>query len=208
MNRLRGQPPGRTGLLWLQHRLALADRAASRLDQKLRLLLTEQAAYSLLVERTGPEWEQAARRADGWLLRAALLDGQAGVRPRNALPPAQVHVEWTTSLGTTYSARARCTVPDPDPQFSGVSSAASIEAAVAYRRALEAAVAHSVASTAARAIDTEVATTRQRLRGVQDRWVPRLAAALAELRMSLDEAEHAEGTRLRWAADRQGSRND
>ena len=203
MNRLRGQPPGRAGLMWLQHRLALADRAASRLDQKLRILFTEQATYALLVARTGPEWEQSCRDADEWLLRAALLDGQAGVRPPAGLSPAQVHVEWTTSLGTTYPARGTCTVPDPDPQHAGVSSAASTEATIACRRALEAAVAHAVASTAARAIDAEVATTRQRLRGVQDRWVPRLAAALAELQLGLDEAEHAEGTRMRWAADRQ-----
>lgn len=205
MTRLRGQPPGRTGLLWLQHRLALADRAASRLDQKLRILLTEQTAFTLLVERTGPEWEQACREADTWLLRAALLDGQEGIRPPAGMAPAQVHIEWTTALGATYPASGICTVPDPDPQHARVSSAASLEAAVAYRRALEAAVAHSVASTAARAIDAEVASTRQRLRGVQDRWVPRLSAALGELRLDLDEAESAEGTALRWASDHQGA---
>lgn len=205
MNRLRGEPPGRAGLLWLQHRIALADRAASRLDQKLRILFAEQAAFTRLVRQTGPEWEQRSREAERWLLRAALLDGQEGVRPPAGLPPAQVHIDWTTSLGTTYPASGTCTMPDPDPQLAGVSSAASTEAAVAYRRALEAGVAHAVASTAARAIDAEVATTRQRLRGVQDRWVPRLAAALAELRLGLDEAEHAEGTRMRWAADRQGT---
>ncbi len=205
MTVLRGQPPGRTGLLWLQHRLALADRAASRLDQKLRILLTEQVAYALLVERTGPAWEQASREADAWLLRAALLDGQEGVRPPAGLPPAQVHVDWTTALGTVYPASGTCTMPDVDPQFAAVSSAAAIEAAAAYRHALETAVAHAVASTAARAIAAEVASTRQRLRGVQDRWVPRLSAALVELRQSLDEAEHAEGTRLRWAIDQQGA---
>lgn len=206
MTQLRGQPPGRTGLLWLQHRLALADRAASRLDQKLRILFTEQATYALLVDRTGPEWEQSCRDADEWLLRAALLDGQEGVRPPGGLAPAQVQIDWTTSLGTTYPARGTCTMPDPDPHHAGVSSAASTEATAACRRALEAAVAHAVASTAAHAIDAEVATTRRRLRGVQDRWVPRLAVALAGLRLSLDEAEHAEGTRMRWAADRQEAR--
>lgn len=205
MTQLRGQPPGRTGLLWLQHRLALADRAASRLDQKLRILLTEQAAYALLVQRTEPAWDRASREADEWLLRAALLDGQVGIRAPAGLPPAEVHVDWTTALGTTYPASGTCTMPDLDPQRAGVASAAASEATTAYRRALEAAVAHAVASSAARAIDAEVATTRQRLRGVQERWLPRLGTALAELRLNLDEAEHAEGTRLRWAADRQGT---
>ncbi|GAB3258335.1 V-type ATP synthase subunit D [Nocardioides dilutus] len=204
MSRLRGQPPGRAGLMWLQRRLGLAHRAASRLDQKLRVLRTEQAAFALLLQRTGPAWEHACGEAETWLLRAALLGGQEGVRPPAGLPAAEVRIAWTTALGTTYPAHGTCLVPDPDPHLASVSSAALVEAAAAHRRALEAAVQHAVASTAARAIDAEVLATRQRLRGVQDRWVPRLETALAELRLALDEAEHAEGIRLRWAVDREG----
>jgi V/A-type H+-transporting ATPase subunit D len=205
MSRLRGQPPGRAGLMWLQHRLGLAQRAASRLDQKLRILRTEQAAFALLVQRTGPAWEQACGEAETWLLRAALLGGQEGVRPPAGVPPAEVRIAWTTALGTTYPAHGNCLVPDPDPHLAAMASAALVEATVAHRRALEAAVQHAVASTAARAIDAEVLSTRQRLRGVQNRWVPRLEAALSELRLTLDEAEHAEGIRLRWAVDRAGA---
>ena len=64
MSGLRGQPPGRAGLMWLQHRLALAHRAASRLDQKLRILRTEQAAFAMLLERSGLAWEQGCREAE------------------------------------------------------------------------------------------------------------------------------------------------
>jgi V/A-type H+-transporting ATPase subunit D len=202
---LRGQPPGRAGLLWLRHRLGLAHRAATRLDQKLRILRTEQAAVALLLERTRHSWEQRCREAEIWLLRAALLDGQEGVRPPPGLPPAEVRIDWTTALGTTYPAQGSCTVPAPDPRLATVASAALVQATAAHRRALEAAVAHAVASTASRAIDAEVAATQRRLRGVQNRWIPRLTTAAAELRLSLDELELAEQVRLRRAVDQEGA---
>lgn len=202
MTAVRGQPPGRAGLMWLQHRLLLADRAASRLDQKLRLLRTEQVAFALLRERSGQAWEQACRDAEAWLLRAALVGGQEGVRAPAGQPPAEVSITWTNALGTSYPARGTCSTPEPDPRLATVGPAAMVEAAAAYRRALQAATEHAVATTAARAIDAEVTMTQQRLRGLQDRWVPRLTTALAELRLRLDEAELAEHIRLRWAADR------
>ncbi len=205
MSALRGQPPGRAGLMWLHHRLGLARRAASRLDQKLRILRTEQAAFAMLQERTGLTWERRCREADLWFLRAALLGGQEGVRPAPGTSAAEVRIEWTTALGTTYPVRGSCVTPDPDPQLAAVSSAALVEATAAYRRALEAGVEHAVASTAARAIDAEVATTQRRLRGVQNRWVPRLERAADVLRLSLDEAEYAEQIRLRRAVDQKGA---
>ncbi len=205
MSRVRGQPPGRAGLMWLQHRLGLAHRAASRLDQKLKILRTEQAAFALLLERSGLAWEQSSREAETWLLRAALLGGQDGVRPPAGQPPAEVSITWTNALGTSYPSHGSCMSPEPDPRIANVSPAALVEATAAHRRALQSAVEHAVASTASRAIDVEVTMTRQRLRGVQDRWVPRLERALAGLRLSLDETELAEHVRLRWAADRDRS---
>jgi len=204
MVRLRSVPPGRAGRIWLQHRLGLARQAASRLDQKLRILRTEQAHAALLLEHTRGPWEEQCREAETWLLRAALLGGQAALRPPPGAPLAELSVVWTTAMGTTYPAEAVCTTPEPDPHTAPVASAAVIAAAAAYRRALDAAVRHAVAVWAARAIEAELATTRQRLRGVQDRWIPRLDAALHEMQLALDEADQAEGVRLRWAARRQG----
>lgn len=204
MARLRAVPPGRAGRIWLQRRLGLAGQAASRLEQKLRILRTEQAHAALLLEHTRGPWEEQCREAETWLLRAALLGGQATLRPAPGAPLAELSVVWTTSMGTTYPAEATCTPPEPDPGTAPVSSAAVIAATAAYRRALDAAVRHAVAVWAARAIETELATTRQRLRGVQDRWIPRLDAALREMQVALDEADQAEGVRLRWAARRQG----
>ena len=191
--------------MWLQRRLGLAHRAASRLDQKLRILRTEQTAFAMLQDRTGRAWDQECREADVWLLRAALVGGQEGVRPPPGLPSAEVSIDWTTALGTTYPARGSCTTPDPDPHLATVSSAALVEATAAYRRALQAAVEHAVASAATRAIDAEVAATQQRLRGVENRWIPRLVDAADALRLSLDEVEHAEQIRLRRAVDQEGS---
>lgn len=200
MATLRSVPPGRTGRIWLQRRLRLARHAASRLDQKLRILRTEQEHAFLLLERTGPVWEARCREAETWLLRAALLGGQSAVRPPPTTPLADVSVAWKTSMGATYPVDCACVIPEPDPDLAPAPSSAAIEATAAYRRALDAAIRHAVADRAARALEAEVAATRQRLRGVQDRWIPRLDEALTELGLTLDEAERAEGVRLRWAA--------
>lgn len=199
MARLRNLPPGRSGRIWLQRRLGLARHAATRLDQKLRILRTEEAHATLQLERTRPAWEERCREAETWLLRAALLGGQEAVRPSTRNPPADVSVRWTTSMGTTYPTDSTCVFPDPPTDRGPIPSSAVIEATAAYRRALDAAVRQAVAEGAARAIAAELASTRQRLRGVQDRWIPRLDDALTELELALDETERAEGVRLRWA---------
>jgi V/A-type H+-transporting ATPase subunit D len=204
MTTVRGLPPGRAGRIWLEHRLDLAGRAASRLDQKLRILRSEQAHAAQLLERTRAEWETKVHEAETWLLRAALLGGEPAVRTPPGLPLAEVTVSWATSMGTRYPAEAVCVVPEGDPHTRPTTSAAVIEATSAYRLALDAAARHAVALAAAQAIDAEVRHTRLRLRGVQDRWIPRLDAALSDLRLSLAEAEQAEGVRLRWAARQQG----
>jgi V/A-type H+-transporting ATPase subunit D len=199
--RIRGAPQGRAGRAWLEHRLGLARHAAVRLDQKLRILRTEQAHAALLLERTGADWEAALREAETWLLRASVLGGgRAAVAPRAGVVDADVTVVWTTSLGTAFPAEARCRCAAQDPRQVPVSSSAAVEAAAAYRRALEVGVRHAAAAAAARALEAEAGRTRLRLRGVQDRWIPRLEVAAHELRLALDEAEQAEGVRLRWAA--------
>ncbi len=48
-----------------------------------------------------------------------------------------------------------------------------------------------------------MASTRRTLRAVEQRWIPRLSSALAGVRLELEELEHAEGVRHRWAAQQQ-----
>jgi V/A-type H+-transporting ATPase subunit D len=46
--------------------------------------------------------------------------------------------------------------------------------------------------------------TRHRLRAIEDRWIPRLEQALAEVTLALEEQELADAIRLAWPAARAG----
>jgi vacuolar-type H+-ATPase subunit D/Vma8 len=84
-----------------------------------------------------------------------------------------------------------------DPPVVG--SAAVSQAAGAARAAVEAALSIAVATAALRTVQAEQAATRRTLRAVEQRWIPRLSSALALVRLELEELEHAEGVRHRWA---------
>lgn len=190
-------PPGRAGRAWLTHRLAVATRAAELLDHKVRVLRQEAEHFSLLVERTEANWARSCREADAWSLRATLVGGQAALRVAAEQPSAEVVVTWETTMGVSHPARAQCRLPVTLPDSTlGPATAAAV---TAHRRALESAVEHAAALAALRAVDAELAVTRRRLRGVTNRWLPRLESAHAALLLSLEEAERAEGVGLRWA---------
>lgn len=197
---LRRVPPGRAGRLWLQHRLDIAGRGAELLDHKLRILHTERARMSLLAERTGETWATAVREADTWLLRGALLGGQRALRLSGGGPPATVDVRWAVSMGVRYPVEAVCAVPARSPGAVPDGSAALVAAREAYVAAVQAAVAHAAAQAAVRVVAAEEAATRRRLRAIEDRWVPRLQEAMSQVRLDLEEQEHTDGVRLRWAA--------
>jgi V/A-type H+-transporting ATPase subunit D len=194
-------PPGRTGVLWLQHRLELAGRAADRLDRKLRVLRTRRAALAEELGRTGAAWDTSCREAQRWLDRYVLLAGVRALRPAPGPPLAEVTLTWATAMGVTYPVCAACSVPAADAREAPLPSAALPPAREACRRALAAAAEHAVVSRAAAELDAEVARTRLRLRGIEQHWVPRLQAALAAAQRVIDEEEHADGIRLRWARD-------
>jgi V/A-type H+/Na+-transporting ATPase subunit D len=200
--RLRRVPPGRAGRLWLQHRLAVAERGAALLEQKLRILRTEADRLAVSSEATARAWEQASAEAAGWLVRAALLGGERAVQVAGEVPRAEVDVSWTWTMGVRHPDGAVCTVPAPAPGDLPAPNAAVAEARTAHRRALEAAVQHAVAEAATRLLRAEETATRRRLRAVQDRWLPLLRSALHESELALEEQEHADGIRLRWARDR------
>jgi V/A-type H+/Na+-transporting ATPase subunit D len=192
-------PTGRAGRLWLRGRLGIAQRGVDLLDRKLRILRREQDRLALLVQRTGEDWALACRDAETWLLRAALLGGQRALRLAADGPPADITVAWRDTMGIRYPVEATCSTPeDASPPLAG--TAALTGAAAAHRAALAAAVRHAAAAAAARTVDAEVSATRQRLRAIEDRWIPRLRAALAAVELALDELEHADGVRLRRAA--------
>jgi V/A-type H+-transporting ATPase subunit D len=191
-------PPGRGGRLWLRRRLQAARRAADLLDSKLRILRREEQRFVTLAERTQEEWTAAVAEAERWLLRAALVGGQRGIRPDPSADPAGVEVTWASVMGVRYPSHATLRLPAGQPRSPVAATAARPVAAAAYRRALEAAVAHAAADAAARVVAAEVAATRARLQAIEDRWVPRLEQALAGLDAALLEAETADNVRLRW----------
>jgi V/A-type H+-transporting ATPase subunit D len=91
----------------------------------------------------------------------------------------------------------------PEPPAGGFTpdNAALREAVPVARRAARAGVDHAVAIAAHAAVVAEIATTRRQLRALRERWIPRLQTAHHRLLVTLDDQEHDEHVRLRWAAD-------
>lgn len=197
-------PPGRAGRLWLLHRLGVARRGADLLGQKLRILHDEERRRALRARQTEQAWVTAARAAETWLLRAALLDGQRVTRLTTAPPAARVELTWTDVMGTRYPDRATCLLPAGPaaglPTAAGGPAWEPARAAVA--EAVAAAVQHAVACNAQQIVAAEKAVTQRRLRAIEDRWIPRLERALERVEVELEEFERADGVRLRRAAAR------
>lgn len=205
---LPGVPPGRAGRNWLRRRQAIALRGREQLDRKLRILFPDRQRLALQADRHRADWEAACAEARTWLLRAALLGGQDGIR--TASPPEEVGVEvhWTTSMGLRYPADATL--------FESGSGGGAVEqqrtnagiapAAAAFRAAAVSGARLAAAEEAVRRMDAEIAVTRRRLRALEKRWLPRIEGSLAVLELSLEQAELEEGMRLRQAAGGAGGR--
>jgi V/A-type H+/Na+-transporting ATPase subunit D len=191
-------PPGRAGRIWLVRRLATARRGADLLDRKLRILQIELARLQAAAAQTAADWDQCQADAQTWLLRAALLGGERAIRLAGDGQTADVRVSYVTTMGIRHPETAACTIPPTATWDSPVVASAR----QAHRTALEAAARHAAATAAVRLVDDEVRATRYRLRAVQDRWIPRLEQALAEVTFTIEELERADAARLRLAARR------
>ena len=205
---IRRLPPGRVGLVWLARRIAVADRGGDLLEHKLRILLAEEQNYALAADRTRQEWEQALRELQTWMLRSALISAETGVRLATPGRDCEVAVEWRVTMGVRYPASATCR-PAPLPQGERlVPNTALFYAGPAAARAAKAGVEHAVAERALMAIQQEIAGTRRQLRALRERWLPALESERQRLLIALEDAEHEEHVRLRWAApaDRRGAR--
>jgi V/A-type H+-transporting ATPase subunit D len=153
-----------------------------------------------LVEDSGEEWERTCAEAESWLLRTALLGGQRAVLAgsRDRADTARVQLRWQNTAGVTYPIEA-LTQAQEAPPLPVAGNAALAYAADSYGRALEAAIHHAAAAVALRLVEDELTVTRQRLRSVEDRWIPQLKSMLADLDLRLAELEREEIIRLRWA---------
>lgn len=204
-------PPGRAGKRWVDERLAVAHRGEEVLEEKVRALRGEERRLRRLVDDTQTRWDEAARDARTWHERAMLLGGERQHALADAARPfpARVAVRWRTTMGVAYPAEARAVLPDPRRAMGVGRTAAFAFAVQAHHDAVEAAVQHAAASRAHRVVADELEATRRRLRGIRDRWIPRLVNLGSELELGLAEAEREDAVRARWAREqRAGGVND
>jgi len=188
-------PPGRAGRLWLTRRLQVARRGADLLDRKLRILQAELARFRDSEALTAAEWDRCCADAERWLLRASMLGGERAVRLAADGQPAAVTIPYTVTMGVRHPASPACVIP-ASVTWDGPTLTRTRQA---HAAALEAAVRHAAAAEALRVIEAEVLATRYRLRAIEDRWIPRLEQALAEVTFALEEQELADAARLRLA---------
>jgi len=193
-------PPGRAGRIWLVRRLHTARRGADLLDRKLRILEGELDRLRAAAAQTQARWDQCQADAHAWLLRAALLGGQRAITLADDGQRAEVTIDYELAMGVRYPSRAGCAFPPP-VTWDGPVVARTRRA---HRAALAAAAEHAAAAAAVRVVDAEVRATRYRLRAVQDRWIPRLEQALADVTFALEEQERSDAARLRLASRRPG----
>jgi V/A-type H+/Na+-transporting ATPase subunit D len=188
-------PPGRAGRLWLTRRLQLARRGADLLDRKLRILQAQLVRFREAEARTAAEWDRCCADAERWLLRACLLGGERAVRLGADGPLATVTIPYTVTMGVRHPASPACLSP-AGLTWDGPTLAQTRQA---HAAALTAAVQHAAAAEALRVLEAEALATRYRLRAIEDRWIPRLEQALAEVTLALEEQELADAARLRLA---------
>ena len=109
--------------------------------------------------------------------------------------PATVTIPYTVTMGVRHPATPACAVP----VCVAWDGPALTQTRQAHAAALQAAVRHAAAAEALRVLQAEVTATRYRLRAIEDRWIPRLEQALAEVTLALEEQELADAARLRLA---------
>jgi V/A-type H+/Na+-transporting ATPase subunit D len=191
-------PPGRAGRPWLVHRLEVSRRGAELLDEKFRALLRERVRLEPVAAAARAEWERTAREAERWLARAAMMGGERQISlAAAAARPAAVTVRWRAILGVPCPSETSVAPAHPQELMELGGGAALLSAAVAHRRALEAAVQVAAAEEALRRIDAALHATRLRRNAIQRNWIPAHEEALRTLELTLEELEREDGARLR-----------
>lgn len=102
-------------------------------------------------------------------------------------------------MGVRYPAEPGCRLPPRPPDAASLAGSALVLAEAAVRDAVPAGMRHAAATAAGRRVAAEIALTRQQVRAIERHWIPRLHEALDLSRLELEEYEHAEAVRRRWA---------
>ncbi|MFD0274265.1 V-type ATP synthase subunit D [Kitasatospora sp. NPDC127111] len=200
MTARRRTPPGRVSRLRLRHSLDIAVRGADLLERKLRILrdhhrkLVEQEHDA---ERT---WRERLGEAETWLLRGLLLSGERALTTAAVAGRADIAVEWTVSMGVRHPSAPSCTDAVRADHEPAPANTALLRAEATYREAVRAAAALAAARTAAGLMAAETERTGRRLRALRRHWIPRLSAELTASDQALEQAEHEDAVRRRWAA--------
>jgi vacuolar-type H+-ATPase subunit D/Vma8 len=193
-------PPGRAGRLRLRHSLDVAERGADLLERKLRILRAEHGRLLRAEEEAANSWQDALPRAETWLLRGLLLGGEHALEAAAAdVGPAEAEVCWASSMGVRHPEAVTVTAPARPSTAAAPGNSALIHAEAAYRRVLAAAGAYAAARAAAAVVGAEVLGTRRRVRALRRHLVPRLRERLALADLALEQGEHEDTVRRRWA---------
>lgn len=195
-------PPGRSGRLWLRHRIESATRAKDLLDHKQRELSSEMRRLRRVKEKAGERWDQALltahRRMEG--VDAAGGSTLVGLASSLGGEAARVEIDWRTVMGVHYPTGTRAILPEPTALGPLPGGAALSAARDAFRDTVEAAVAVAAADAAFDRIQAELTRTTRALRALDLRAIPAYQQALSDLELRLDEAEREDMIRVRWAA--------
>lgn len=193
-------PPGRAGRLRLKHRLAVAERGADLLEQKLRALTAELADRRAAMAAADREWQELALRAREWDDRAAVLGGRRAFDAAVPSAPSRAAIGWRTSMGVRFPAASRCDLPDRRPDEQTPEVAALIAAEAAFRLALPAGLQAAVEQAAVGELQAAVTATRHQVRALRRHWIPALATALADMEAALEQGDHEDTVRrTAWA---------
>ncbi|MEV7391864.1 MULTISPECIES: V-type ATP synthase subunit D [unclassified Streptomyces] len=195
-------PAGRAGRLRLRRSLATALRGADLLECKLRLLLDRERVARRAAQEAGEVWRQRLAEADTWLVRGVLLGGEAALAEAVPTDRAGVDITWAALMGVRHPATVSWTDPVRSPEEPTPPNSALAYAETAYRAAVRAAAEHTVHRAAADLLAAEAVRTRQRVRALRRHWIPRLRDELRAVELALEEGEHEEAVRRRWAAAR------
>ncbi|MFF4145565.1 V-type ATP synthase subunit D [Streptomyces sp. NPDC001698] len=198
----RRVPVGRAGRLRLRRSLATAVRGADLLERKLRLLLDREHTARRAAEDAGRMWRERLADAESWLLRGVLLGGEHALAVAAPADRARVDVTWATLMGVSHPAGVDWTDPIRSPAELTAPNTALAHAETAYRAAVRAAANLAARQAAAELLAAETERTRQRVRALRRHWIPRLQDELAAMELALEEAEHEEAVRRRWASTR------
>jgi len=205
---VRRLPPGRMARLWLGERIEVATRGVHVLEQKAHALVRQRRRLRQHVEETGETWKNALLEADRWFLRAVAIGGSEQLELILSRMPgdAEVRVRWRSLMGVVFPGDVEARTPSVDHIGAVARSAALAPAAAAYRKAVSLALDHAAATRALELVEEELALVRRRLRGLDDRWLPRLRRKLHEVELALSEEEREDMVRSSWTAKRKGRR--